>query len=721
VWEFIQSHRTQGWLIVESSSVSFGKATAFLPLIDLLRTYFQIEPRDDARKIREKVTGKLLSLDRALEPSLPAFLWLLDVPVEDPQWEKLEPPQRRQLRIDTLPPESADELLEGLLGNDPGLQPLKRLLIERTGGNPFFLEESVRTLVETKALAGERGAYRLAKAFQTFLIPATAQAILASRIDRLSPEDKRLLQAAAVIGKDVPFSLLQAITEGPEEALRTGLTLLIAGEFLYEARLFPDLEYTFKHALINDVAYGSLLHDRRRVLHAKIVEAIETLYPDRLTDQLEPLAYHAFRSEVWERAVSYLRQAGAKAFARSANREAVACFEQALVALQHLPETRETLEQAIDLRFDLRTSLFPLGELQKVVAYLREAETLALTLADQRRIGYVSVYMGHFLWMTGNSAEARTSAQRAQVVAGTLSDFPLEVGANFYVGADCLTSGDYREAATSLRKVVQLLEGERLRDRCGLAGFPAAMCRGYLAWALAESGAFDDAMLHGKEGIRIAEGLDHPCSWIVTSWGLAHVYRIRGDLSYAIPLLERALALCRDWNLPTLSPITAGWLGSVYALSGRIAEGLTLLDEGQKAHESFQTLIVVQMGEACLLSDRFDDAVTFAGRALSLARERGQRGYEAWTLHLLGEIAVHTGSLNGGIAEGHYRQSLALADKLGMRPLLSRCHLALGTLYGRTGKRKEAEDHLTTATTMCREMDMRFWLAQAGAEMRRLA
>jgi class 3 adenylate cyclase len=338
-WEFIQSHRTEGCLIVESSSVSYGKATAFLPLIDLLRTYFQIEPRDEARKIREKVTGKLLSLDRALEPSLPAFLWLLDVPVEDPQWDKLEPPQRRQrtldgvkrlllresqvqpvlvqfedlhwidaetqalldslveslpaarllllvnyrpeyqhgwggktyyrqLRIDALLPESADELLEGLLGNDPGLLPLKQLLIERTGGNPFFL----------------------------------------------------------------PFGLLQAIAEGPEEALRTGLTHLLAGEFLYEARLFPDLEYTFKHALINDVAYGSLLHERRRALHARIVDAIEALHPDRLTEQLEPLAHHAIRSEVWEKAVSYLRQAGAKAFARSANREAVACFEHALAA-----------------------------------------------------------------------------------------------------------------------------------------------------------------------------------------------------------------------------------------------------------------------------------------------------------------------------------------------------------------------------------------------------
>jgi class 3 adenylate cyclase len=321
-WEFIHSHRTEGWLVIESISVSYGKATAFLPLIDLLRSYFQIEARDEAQKVREKVTGRLFSLDRALEPSLPAFLWLLDVPVEDPQWEKLEPSQRRQrtldgvkrlllresqvqpvlvlfedlhwidpetqalldslveslpaarllllvnyrpayqhgwsgktyyrqLRIDALPPASADELLEGLLGNDPSLRLLKRLLIERTGGNPFFLEESVRTLVETKALAGERGAYRLAKASQDFQIPATAQGILASRIDRLSPEDKRLLQAAAVIGKDVPFDLLQAIAEGPEEALRTGLTHLLAGEFLYEARLFPDLEYTFKHALIN--------------------------------------------------------------------------------------------------------------------------------------------------------------------------------------------------------------------------------------------------------------------------------------------------------------------------------------------------------------------------------------------------------------------------------------------------------------------------------------
>ena len=208
-------------------------------------------------------------------------------------------------------------------------------------------------------------------------MPATVQAVLAARIDRLPPEDKRLLQAAAVIGKDVPFPLLQAIAELPEEALRRGLAQLQAAEFLYETSLFPELEYTFKHALTHEVAYGSLLQERRRALHARIVEAIEALSADRLAEQVERLAHHALRGEVWDKAVAYCRQAGAKAAARSAYREAVAYFEQALAALRHLPESRETLEQAIDLRLDLRNALIALGELGAIFDHLREAETLA--------------------------------------------------------------------------------------------------------------------------------------------------------------------------------------------------------------------------------------------------------------------------------------------------------------------------------------------------------
>ena len=376
-YEFTHSHRVQGWLILESGSVSYGKATAYLPVIDLLKGYFKIQDRDDQREIRDKVIGRVLGLDRSLEPLLPPLLALLDVPVDDSAWETLDPPQRRQrtleavkrlllresqaqplllviedlhwidgetqafldslvdslgsirvlllvnyrpeyehrwgkktyytqLRLESLPPENTGKLLDALLGDAPGLEPLKQMLRRR--GNPFFLEETVRTLVETKALDGERGAYRLVRPVQSLQIPATVQAILAARIDRLPMEDKQLLQTASVIGKDVPSAILTAIAELPEEALRRGLDHLREAEFLYETTLFPDLEYTFKHALTHEVTYGSLLHDTRRTLHGQIVEAIERLYADRLPEHIERLAHHALRGELWEKAVTYLQR-----------------------------------------------------------------------------------------------------------------------------------------------------------------------------------------------------------------------------------------------------------------------------------------------------------------------------------------------------------------------------------------------------------------------------
>ncbi len=796
-WEFTRSHRTQGWLIVESSSVSYGKATAFLPIIDLLRVYFQIEMRDEARKIREKVTGKLLSLDRALEPSLPALLWLLEVPIEDPQWQRLDPPQRRQralegvkrlllresqvqpllvlfedlhwidsetqalldslveslptasllllvnyrpeyrhswsgktyyrqLSIDPLPPESAEKLLEALLGNDAGLHPLKRLLIERTEGNPFFLEESVRTLVETKALAGERGAYLLAKASQTLLIPATAQAILTARIDRLPVEDKRLLQAASVIGKDVPFALLQAIAAPPEESLRRGLAHLQAAEFLYEARLFPDLEYTFKHALTHDVAYGSLLQDRRRALHGQIVETIERLHADGLAEHVDRLAHHALRGELWGKAVTYMRQAGAKAFARSASREALAYFEQALTALTHLPETRVTLEQAIDLRFELRNALFPLAEFTRIEGYLREAESLARRLDDQRRLGWVSAYMSiQHLHTGGHATEVRMFAKRGAAIGETLGDVPLQVVAQFYLFLVCHFSGDHLGTEHACRRLMASLEGEQARERFGLAVYPAVQSRAFLARALAERGMFDEGDAQGREAIAIAEALDHPFSILWACLGLAYLDSVRGELSEAARLLERAVVLCRDWNITVWTPIAMASLGHVYASSERVAEGVAWLEKAVTAHESagiafFHSLSVVQLGEAYLLANRVEDARACANRVVTLARERGERGYEAWALRLLGEIDSGHNHRDAATAEAHYGAAIELAVELGMRPLVAHCHLGLGKLDRRTGKRREAQVRLTAAAAMYREMNMRFWLRKAEAEIHHL-
>ena len=430
VYEFVHSHRTRGWLVLESASVSYGKATPYFPVLDLLRRYCHLEDGDDSRTLRAKVTGHVLTLDAALQEAIPALLSLLDALPDDSPFFGLEPSQRRQctldalkrvllreshvqplilvfedlhwidtetqalldnlveslptarvllllnyrpeyqhgwgsktyytqLRLDPLPPVSANALLQALLGDDASLAPLTQLLIARTQGNPFFLEESVRTLVETQVLVGERGAYRLARALTGIQVPATVQAILAARIDRLPPEEKQLLQTAAVIGTEVSLPLIQAIAELPEEALQRGLAHLQAAEFLYEMRLFPEREYTFKHALTHEVAYGSLLQERRQALHARIVESLEA--GDRVAEQVERLAHHALRGELWDKALAYCRQAGEKAMARSAHREAVAYFEQALSALSHLPERRETREQAIDLRLALRSALGPLS------------------------------------------------------------------------------------------------------------------------------------------------------------------------------------------------------------------------------------------------------------------------------------------------------------------------------------------------------------------------
>ena len=410
VYECVHSPRTQGWLVLESASVSYGKATPYFPVIDLLKRYVHVEDADEPRTMRARVTGQVLTLDETLQETIPALLWLLDALPDDSPFRTLDPPQRRQrlldalrrvllresqvqplllvfedlhwidtetqalldrlvdslptarilllvnyrpeyqhgwsnktsytqLRLDPLPPASADEVLQALLGDDSSLAPLKPLLIARTEGNPFFLEESVRALVETGVLVGERGAYRLEHALQSLQVPATVQAVLAARIDRLPPEEKRLLQTAAVIGMEVPLPLLQAIAEAPEESLQRSLAQLQATEFLYETRLFPEHEYTFKHALTHEVAYGSLLLERRRVLHARIVQALEALAGDRVAEQVERLAHHALRGEVWDKALAYCRQAGEKAIARSAYREAVGYFEQALSALPHLPET----------------------------------------------------------------------------------------------------------------------------------------------------------------------------------------------------------------------------------------------------------------------------------------------------------------------------------------------------------------------------------------------
>jgi tetratricopeptide (TPR) repeat protein len=409
----------------------------------------------------------------------------------------------------------------------------------------------------------------------------------------------------------------------------------------------------------------------------------------------------------------YLRQAGAKAFARSTHRQSATFLEEALVALRHIPETSATLEQAVDVRLSLRNSLY------------RDAERLAKELGDQRRLGWISAYMSEHSRQTGHSADAPTFAERARTIAEELEDFPLRIAATYYLGTAYFVSGDYPRADEFFSNTLRLLDGDLNRERCGLAGFPAVMSRAFWAWALAERGEFDQGMTHAEEGMRLAEALDHPYSLTFACKAVGHLHGARGEVSRAIPFAERALAVCRDWNLTQLSPEVADVLGYLYALSGRVAESLSLLQEALTAMESmghvqWRSPLIVHLGEAYLLAGRLEDASDTARQSLMLASERGHRGSEAWALRLLGEIALHNDRLDVAMAQAHYRAAMTLASELGMRPLIAHCHLGLGKLYRQTGKREQVHEPLKTATTMYREMNMPFWLQKAEAEMPQL-
>jgi tetratricopeptide (TPR) repeat protein len=550
-----------------------------------------------------------------------------------------------QLRLDPLPAANADEFLQALLGHDLSLGPLKPRLIAQTQGNPFFLEESVRTLVETGVLVGDRGAYRLVQPLDSLQGPATVQALLAARIDRLPPDDKRLLQTAAVIGTEVPGPLLQAIANTSEGVLHRGLTHLQAAEFLYETQLFPEHTYTFKHALTHEVAYGSLLLERRRGLHTRIVEALEALSGDRIDEQVERLAHHALRGEVWDKALTYCRQAGTKAMERSAAREAVGCYEQALVALGHLPESRERREQAIDLRLALRTALFPSGNSGHILEALREAEALATALDDPRRLGQVSVFLSiHFL-LIGAYDQAIAAAQHALALATAGGDLVLQALANERLGIAYRAQGDYRRAIDCFGQTVASLGGAQHRERFGQLVLPAILSRALLATCHAELGLFAEGRTLGDEGLRMAEAVDYRGSLMYASWGIGLLSLRQGDLQGALSRLERAKGLCQDADLPIYFLQIAAPLGAVYVLAGRAVDAVPLLTQAIEQATTVETVIFqvscrLSLGEAQVVAGRLEEAHALAERALAHAHERQERGHQAYALRLLGEIAA---------------------------------------------------------------------------------
>jgi tetratricopeptide (TPR) repeat protein len=626
-----------------------------------------------------------------------------------------------QLRLDPLSCPQAHALLDALLGDAAGLQLLKQQVIALTQGNPFFLEESVQTLIETRGVDGAHGGYRLGTPLPMLRVPATVQAVLAARLDRLPPEEKRLVQVAAVIGMEVPIALLQALTELSEEALRRSLAHLQAVEFLYETSFFPASAYTFKHALTHEVAYSSLLLERRRALQAQIVEALEALAGDQMVEQVERLAHHARQGEVWDKAVRYGRQAGEKALTRSAYREAVAAFEQVLEALQHLPESRVTLEQAIDVRMALGHALWLLGDYQRRFASLCQAETLATALDDARRLALISITLVHHGWLTGDTEQAIAYGQRALALAATLDDRQLQCAAHLPLGRTYFDMSDYRQAIASCRQVVTFFTEDRLPGQAHQWITTAVLSRVWLGLCLAEQGAFAEGLGHATAALHLAETADHPYGRICASFGVGGVYLTQGEVDNAIDALEHSLELYQRWESPLVFPWIAAQLGYAYVLAGRVTAGLPLLEQAVQQvtalRSSSHPRWVAWLSEAYCCAGRWEEASHMAERTDELSRRHQGRGHQAYALWLRGEMTAQHTSPEADQAATHYRQALVLAEALGMRPLQAHCHRGLGTLYATTGQAEQARAALSTAMALYRAIDMTFWIPQTEAAL----
>jgi hypothetical protein len=604
----------------------------------------------------------------------------------------------RQLRIDPLPPASAHELLDAMLGHDATIHPLKALLVQRTEGTPFFLEESVRTLVETRVLDGERGAYRLAKALAAIDVPVTVQALLAARIDRLPTEDKAVLQAASVIGTDVPFELLHAIAGLSQDALRHRLTDLQSAEFLYETNIFPALEYTFKHALTHEVAYGSLLGERKRTFHARIVEAIERLHADRLNEHVERLASHAVRGEAWEQAVTYLYEAGTKAFRRSAVVEAAAYFAQAVeIAGARLPDTPARRRQELRLLLALGPALqmskgFGAPDVERTYSRARQ-----LCEEVGEPVEMYQALWGLWLYNFGGRARfaaGRRLAEELVMLAEQIGDRALRLEAHHAMGPSTLWNGDPGAARVHGEQGMALYDPEQHRSLAFAYGGhdPGVCCRMHSGLSLWILGYPTASMERCRAGLTLARDLAHVGS-IVNALPLAAiVHQLRGELPALRDACEAITALGSEHGLPqwvAFARVFERWIEAEGGRAAAIAElQQAIADYRAPGNELYVPIYLALTASAQLRHGACAEGLATIEIALNDTSQSGL--WDAEFYRLKGELVLANDAAADAEAEGAFRRAIDIARQQHAKSWELRAVMRLSALWHRQKKHAEA-------------------------------
>lgn len=616
-------------------------------------------------------------------------------------------------KLDLLPFAEADcrLLLDARLGLNPDLAAIKDQLAVRTAGIPLFVEEMIRTLSETEVLAGEPGRYRLVSDSAALQVPDTVQSVLAARIDRLPARRKRILQVAAAVGGEFSLPLLAHVLRHPPAQLAADLAALKAGEFIVAREGKAVARFTFRHVMMEEVTYRSLLSPRRRDIHRAIAQAMEALHATRIEQYAEPIAWHAAKGELWDRAIVHNRRAALKAIDRAAHPAAVRFIEQALDALGHLPErASETIEQEIEIRLLLRISLGALGQYDWWAVNLDQAEQLAEELGDVRRLLAIRVARLHVYNTHGRIEDAIAACRQAEQMARAQSDPHQIVAATYFLGQACGWQGSFADAVAALDGMQPVLDALPPDARCGMTGTARLMCDSQRAACRAALGDFAAALADGRAAWRGANVTKRDFDRAVASFGYGMALLQKGVIEQAIRVFEAGLAATEASEVPLLFASIAGPLGYAYLLHGDPTDALTLtgrLLERTEISSYSRAWSLVYRGLVCLGSGLEDDVPPLVDEAMGRARDNGYQALHATATLLLGRMARLA---DPDLAQRHVHAAAEQAERLGARPLLAHCVAEQAWIAAAAGQSKDAARLRLEAERRYRALGMRFWL-----------
>ncbi|MGD0661061.1 MAG: adenylate/guanylate cyclase domain-containing protein [Syntrophorhabdales bacterium] len=774
-------HTFPEYTYLEGRCLHYGGSMAYLPLLDILRSYFGIKEGEREFLVKKKIREKV-SLD------LPPLYELLSLTGDDEAYLALEPRQKRErifealrdlfvgesgktplvliiedlhwidktseefldyligwlattpillillyrpeyvhrwaskssytnIRVDQLALSTSAELVQSILSEGDIVPELRDLILTKAAGNPLFMEELTHTLLENGTIEKRENRYHLSRRPSEIQVPDTVQGIIAARMDRLDESLKRIMHVASVIGREFAFRILQSITEMKED-LKGHLLNLQGLEFIYEKRLFPELEYIFKHALTQEVAYNSLLLARRKEIHGRIGKAIEEIYPDRLEEFYEMLAYHYAKSEALDKAYHYLKLSGDKAVRSSANQEALQHYKDAIALLKGKPETTENKRELLNLILRLGVPMEYLVYPEDPVPLYEEGQRLCKEFDDKKGIAILSSFFALFYILKGDLVLAKKYQDDAYREAEEIED--VEILARVAPGlcASYMAGGNLSEAARIASVLMTLLEKtHREREFFGLPLNPYVGVQSMYAVSMGDLGRFEEGERVAEQALSLARGIDHSYTIGFAELEYGAVFVVKGDGENAVAHLRNAVEYFERSKADTLLPTAWGFFGHGYYLLGKLDTALESLEKALKIQANLGLSFLSSFCHAKLSQVHFDlgnlsEARLHADEALSLAQRNREGLIEPESWICLGRVIGKTDRAQIDKAEEYMLRGMKMSDELGMKPYYASGHLALGELYADGGQREKAREHLKKAEAMYEEMGMDYWLVR---------